>query len=552
MNYQKHHRTRAKQQEGSILVVCMVLAAVGTLGVTAWISLMDARGHLVEANMMALERRTIRANGKALAYHAIYQKHLQDKNPYTSNSEYTIAGDLGQCMIMPYATAPLSEVANTHMSKNGGSPFRSFSTDLEIRTFADAASIKGTQFQSWNFQLRSYHPTLGGELLSFFPPNPAADANPLVSGSLHVKGRAVFWDAVTNDFGAGLRANEYLLPNRIGNSTTFQTVAGANTLPLNYPLPVQTSGLSGADGKLNIFDPSVDNSHNDYLHRADQIIDAETSVPVIAAPGPLTTAPTSNDAALETQIQSQSPATLVKALIPYYPLSSRVLNTVTRKNNPAFTGAQLRQVFSSHTPIPHDALANLMAVRGAQYEQDMETLNIQNSTVYLSAGNGNVWVFLNQAGLPHLYIKAPQNLYLIGQDTTARENAAASLPPRSIIVARDSSNVAFSRAVLRHVNKRRIILGIATKAEASPQAAPATLQLTSSSPFPTWCMLVENKGIPLNYDLSAVSGATIRGGIRTDSRMRVIGGTLTLERETNYSGLENDSVRTAWVEAYRN
>ena len=557
MNHLSHNTSRAGQQKGSILVICMVMAAVGTLGVTAWISLMDARGHLVEANMLALERRTVRENSKALAYYAIYYSHLHDKVPYTSNSEYAIAddlvADLGQCMVMPYNTAPLTETTNANQVKNGASPSRAFSTDVEVRLFKDVAAMKGSEYEAWNFQLRSYHPNLGGELLTFYPPAVPASGNPLVSGSLHVKGRAVFWDAVAKDFKGGLRANEYVLPNRIGGTATFPTVSGTNTLPLNYPIPKATTGLSAGggwyDGTMEVFESST-NTHNSYFDKMTGKVVLDGSVATTAGPGPATRADTANDAALEAQILSQDPSTLVTSLVPYYPLSSRVLKAVALKNNPAFTGSQFRQVFEEHLPIPNDALSTLMANHGALLEPDMEALNVKNNTVYTSAGNGNVWVFLNQAALPDLYIRAPRNVYLVGQTTTGDEAAAASLPPKTIILARKDGDAEFATAALKNANRRRIILGL-TMEGTSPQTTPANFQFAGSVPFPKWSMLLETRGIPANFNLSSVSGATIRGGIRTDSELNITGGTLTLEQETDYTNLDTNTTRHAWVEAYK-
>lgn len=556
MNHPSHHTNRAKQQEGSILVICMVMATIGTLGVTAWISLMDARGHLVEANMAALERRTVRENSKALAYYAIYNNHLHDKTASGSYSEYTIddtVDDLGQCIVMPYTTAPLTETSNSRQAKNGASPSRAFSTDVEVRLFKDVAAMKGSEYESWEFQLRSYHPNLGGELLTFYPPAVPASGNPLVSGSLHVKGRAVFWDAVKKDFGAGLRANEYVLPNRIGGTTTLPTVAGTNTLPLNYPIPHTTTGLSTGggwyDGTMDYFESST-NTHNSYYDKMGSKVVLDGSVVSTAGPGPATRADTGYDAALETQIQTEDPSTLVNSLVPYYPLSSRVLTAVVQKNNPAFTGSQFRQVFEQHLPIPNDALSTLMATHGTLMESDMETLNVKNNTLYTSDGNGNIWVYLNQAGLPDLYIQASNTVQLVGQSNATDEGSAASLPPSSIIIARHDGDADFSTASFRHANRRRIILGLTMEGSA-PQTTPATFRFAGSVPFPKWSMLLETRGIPASFNLSPVSGATIRGGIRTNSELNITGGTLTLEQETDYSNLDTNSTRHAWIEAYR-
>ncbi len=86
-------------QRGSILVVCMVLCALGTIGVAAWISLLDARGHQVEANMESLKRRNVYENSKALAYRAIYANHLHASSGLATARTYTLPHSLGSATV---------------------------------------------------------------------------------------------------------------------------------------------------------------------------------------------------------------------------------------------------------------------------------------------------------------------------------------------------------------------------------------------------------------------------------------------------------------------
>ena len=70
----------------------MVLAALGTLGVAAWISLMTARGNQIEANYETMKRRATIQSGKALARDAFYSNHLHSSTALASDAVYTIPG----------------------------------------------------------------------------------------------------------------------------------------------------------------------------------------------------------------------------------------------------------------------------------------------------------------------------------------------------------------------------------------------------------------------------------------------------------------------------
>lgn len=64
--------------------------------------------------------------------------------------------------------------------------------------------------------------------------------------------------------------------------------------------------------------------------------------------------------------------------------------------------------------------------------------------------------------------------------------------------------------------------------------------------------MVDLQNTGLAFDASGVAGSKIIGGIRTNHRVSVTGGAVTLERELNGDSLMNLLSRDAWIEASRN
>lgn len=544
-------KTRTRER-GSILVVCMVLCALGTIGVAAWLALLDARSNQVESNMAALKRRTVYANSKALAYRAIYANHLHSSAALGSDATYTLPDSLGEATIRAYAAAPLEDATSIRFSKIGVTPFRTYTTDVVV----DLSD--GIGKQAWDFQLRSYNPILGGDLLVMNTPTDPGTGDTLIAGNLNVQGRAVFWDAVQKDFQGGIQANEFHLPNNIKGATTFENPGGTAVLPLNYPIPYQTTGVtaSGAAylGELDVAE-STPNAHNDYASRFVATGNAQTMsgfTGLSIGPGPDTIADGPNDATIEAQISSQSPDALMTALPAFYPLSSRVLNAVADKNNPAFSSAQLLQIYSDQIPVPDDALAYLTSIHRAKISPQGRALHEANGTAAYSDGDGLIFIVLESPVLPHLILSRAHEITLIGQSDATAATTAEALDPRGIVINNTGTD---SIHVLNfeEQNRRRLILSVATEANASPPlfGYDAEVAFSGSTPFPRWDLIWDLQNTGVMIDTSAVAGVTIVGGIRANRRIDVLSGQVTLTRQYNFDGLENLLSRNAWIEAYK-
>ncbi|MDF1862463.1 MAG: hypothetical protein P1U87_19760 [Verrucomicrobiales bacterium] len=566
--FQSGEYRKRSSQRGSILVICMVLAALGTIGVAAWVSLLDARGHQVEASYEGMKRRATLRSSKALARDALYANHLHTGSGLASDVTYTIPGNpsalspgdtvqytdesVASVTIKTYAPVPLQNASTTRTTKNGISPIRSYTTDIDVVLNDNVGN------QTASFQLRSYNPVLGGDLLTMHPAYQPDTFNTLIAGNLRVNGRAVFWDAAAKDFKGGLRADEYIVPNDVAGTHSFLNTLDNSVLPLNYPIPKQTTGFAGSNpsyqGELDLVD-SATNGHNDYATRwaaAGLVKTMSGFNPSVVGPGPATAPDGADDATLESEITAKTTDELMASLPFSYPLSSRLLRAVADKSSPsAFTADQLYTIFSNHFPIPNDALSYLTITHELKISPRAEELHTNNQTAAHSDGIGKVEIFLNRPSLPHLILESAEEIIVHGQAGAIAASAAASMSPVGIAINNTGSDSVHT-IDFRGQNKRRIVFAVSTEQNPTPPTYgyDAKIAFTGPDPFPEWHMVLELQNTGALIGAAAVNTATIVGGIRGSRPINVYDGTLILNQQFNVEGYETLLSRNAWVEAY--
>ncbi len=537
-----------RHERGSVLVICMVLAALGTLGIAAWFSLLDARSHQAEAGFEALERRVAARNSRALAFRAIYASVLPADAGVDSDTVYELPDGKGRATLRTNPAVVLrNDTAGPH-SQNGVTPLHSASTSLGVDLWNGTAEIRR------DFRLRNQHPALGGDLLTLHAPVAPADSAPLVSGTLRVKGRAVFYDAVVRDLNSGLRADEYLLPDDIAGTTTLSNVAGAAVLPLSIPHYRRTTGTT-ADGpayrgEIELLSAAL-NPQNAYESRISVGVFQELTgdIPMSASLGPPTLPAAPEDATLLSFIQSNPPSLVVAELSQYDSLSSDILAAALHKDNPALTKNQILGIFDVQSGLPDDALTRLMTLLeesdlGTPFDTAMTELNRKNGARFNANGNGLVQIFLDRPEITQIVAKHITRLRLFGQSDSIAAAAAESLPPLLVVVDnRDGTTL--EQIDFLHENRRPLILLIASSATA-PVVASAVFQ--GQSPFPDWRGILELQNTGVAFDLSVVAGASLVGGIRGNHRLSVSGGTLTLELDHHGTVLAPLLSRDAWIE----
>lgn len=567
------HPSHRRHQKGSILVLCAVLAALGTLGVLAWASLIDARGHQVEASYDALKRRATLQSSKELARDAFYTNHLHPNSGVPADVTYTIPGNqtfseantvyivepVASATIRNFAPVPLTNATATRTTKSGVGPLHSFTTDVVVEVSDNETTYPVA------FQLRANHPVLGGELLSVYPPVEPTTGTPLVLGNLRVNGRAVFWDAAYKDFQGGVRADEFILPNDTVEATTYlQDTAGNAVLPSNYPIPVQTTGFAGGApaylGELDIVH-STSNQHNTY----DALIRSTGTFRPIAGSAPaaigsgldsINTNVGLRDQELIQKIDyavagNPQGAGVATSIQNYSPSMSSVVLIHAINNPTAFATGELFAVLDANVPLANDTLTAIAAsaVTALTLAEKLDLFEKSGVWVW-SDGDGAVTVNLYLASVQHLLLSDVSKLTLAGPADAADAATLASQPPLAFTVNNTGSTL-LERVDFVEQSRRRFVLAISHE---TPPVAPGNymtlMNFSAAAPFRSWHTILDLQNTSASFDTSSINTATLVGGIRTNHKLEVAAGDLVLEQQFDTAGLEALMPRNAWVETY--
>lgn len=262
---------------GSVLVVALVVVGVATAGVLAAVSIITYRGDLAETEFRGLERRVKFNNSRALAKLAIYENFLADNNTSTGNSTFVLPDPNDANIIWAEATIPpisipaLSYNSSVRSHPTGAAPLRAFSLDLGAAAIPSVILSDGVSGQPLQFQLKSYNPVLGGDLLSVHPTSQVTAEPVRMEGEIHINGRAVFWPSrYRPELNPDIRADEWVLPSTDGPLVNLLDTQENPVLPSNYPFYPQTTGQNSFgtpyDNQLEIVDNGV-SQINGYFAR---------------------------------------------------------------------------------------------------------------------------------------------------------------------------------------------------------------------------------------------------------------------------------------------
>lgn len=573
--------------QASVLVVALVISAIGTIGVLATVSIIGARAHHADASLDGLTNRIVLSNSKALAREVIYRNYLGSGTLLNAEQEFKWDGwavaRIGEIDDSPLAFA---DAARTHPT--GAAPSRAFSKDVSVK-LSDSKTEHVLQYQ-----MRSYNPALGGDLLSIHPTMETADEAVKIFGDLDVKGRAVFWEAIYHqNTTSTVRSEALVMPAAVKkiiqehpDGTAITTPAGQlpptnlptlvmenpddeDIKPLNFIEFSQTMGPSSGGsygGHLDIVDNGA-TGVNSYFTRLNSLGGAVTIAGGAGDTDGLgvdTVPPKVNDATLINLIDTEpNEATVVGQLAASSPLSSAVMMAALNRV-PAISDAYLLPLLNSQAPLPDDVMIMLGDPTTSVVESTRNTLLKNTGFSYLCDGKGTVTVNLESIYLPNLNLADVTRINLEGQYDGTSADAAKLLQPRAIAI-KNPENVFLSHVNLKGLtNQRRIALAISQTGVLDgldlidTQGANSTLgtyqtqfDFVGASPFAQWKLILETEGVSQNWDISGLSTATLVGGIRADHSIRINSGTLILDQETDTEFIESLVSRNAWIETYK-
>ncbi|MCB1076410.1 MAG: hypothetical protein KDM64_01170 [Verrucomicrobiae bacterium] len=545
MKHHTAHRSR-RQERGSILVICMVMAGVGAIGAAAFFSLVQAKSQESLERETAMTRRTRLANSRAVAKDALLRVHLGSPTaPAGGSQTITLPGGWGEAVIASHSTAPLAASTSMRLNKTGTTPSQAFTEDISI-TLSD-----GDSTLTYQAQAKSYSPGLGSDLLVVQRPTGTGTGLTQFTGNLLVKGRAVFSNGSYSTSTSALKADRVMLANHTTPKLSLLSTDGSAIIPENGTLPATTSGLVNSEptfnGQANLIG-NPDSPINDYVDYVQN--NGGTSLtansPYVTTEG-LSTIPAGvNDTTLIgiiSALVSPLPNTLATTLRPYRPLSSQVLTALIAQSTAA-DATVLTSILVENTPLPSDVLqqiANGTAPLNATQAMYVFQSNPVGAAV---TSTGTAYFDLDSSALNHIAINGGvTSLILQGQeDTTAYTNAAALNP--LVIAINETGATALSSISIVGQNNRPLILALR---KTGNFAAP-TVTFSGTPAFPNWRSLFELEGVAINVSTSGVSAATLVGGIRTDRSINVTAGTLTLSPETSVTALQGIAARDAWLE----
>ncbi len=521
----------------------MVLAGLGTIGVAAWAILLDARTHEAEYSQTALDRRIRLGNSLALGREVLYQKYLHADRGPTSLEEYELPQDWGRVTIDEWDSPVLGYSASTRVNKIGAVPFRGFSQDVEVGV------DDGSKLHEFTYQLKSYSPLLGGDLLYVNKNAEVPDEYLEVNGDINVEGRALLWAGDYKSSTMTARTNAALTARDDLPKLTFLDTSESAILPSNFPFVAQTSGAVGGasdmTGLLNVVD-NTDTPSNSYFAKIVDYgghVEFDASTSGGAGEGDDTNPATSDEGTIASIIASANYT--VDNLVPYSPISSDNLAAVLA--DPSLSNAEKFAIATANQPIPDDLYDDI--INSTDLSEPQKLALLEGAGYYVYSNLGQVTVNLDSPSLPHMILRNVTSIKFVGQPDPASAALLEDEEPR-IIALKNDPGVNLTSIEFQDLNSRRIIF--AAENEGFASSGSATVTFTGTSPFPDWHMLLELRGIGTKWDTSAVGLVRFYGGIRTDQLINVTSGELFLRKETETDTLENMASRAAWIETVRN
>lgn len=537
-------KTQRPDQRGSTLILALTLCGLGTLGVVATASIIQARGMEAERASDYTARWTRLQNSKALARQVIYKKFTTSDNGPTGIESYTLPDGWGEISVQSFSGAAMTSTS-TRSNKTGAVPFESFTQDVEV------GMGDGTYLDEYEIQIKSGNPMLGGDLLVVQKSNQTDGGAPEVTGDFRIKGRALL-NAVETSIGNDTIQSDGFLARADGSvKPVVKTSDGAASVPLNFSYVTRTSsefsaGSAAFDGRVSVID-NAETPHNSYLNKiiaTGLTVEFDGDVPYAKGLGPDTRLSGPSDGLLIGLLTGLPQWGLIRdALNAEVPVSSDVLRAVIAANPPSGT---LKDILEANAPLPGDILG---LIDGSTILSQNEKDEILESSPIIarSDGGGNV-IILPTSDIPaHIKVQNASSVIFQGESDPAKLSAAEALNAVIVVIQQKASDSnQLSLIEFQEENSRRLVVAV-------EQETPNELAVpfTGSTAFPEWRMLMELESAPVTMNVGAVSSVKITGGIRTDKKLGGTGGTVTLVRETDPGNLSTLASRDAWLEEFR-
>jgi len=243
-----------------MLVALMVMSVV-TVGVAAWITIINGRTMYTEAVETGMLRRVAHENSKALAEEYMYQK-IATEGSGAATTATLDSGASGKFVVPASTGNPFDSVVQP-----GGINRFGLSDGQGYAKYLDADLGDSTDTVSRSFQLRSRSPIFSGDLVTLHRPTLTVGTSSF-RGNIRVNGRTVIWrpDYLNQGNSSNrFRSKEYTVMSSNYGGMTIKDLSGDRIRPSNYPFTPVTTGKTaggslGFDGQLS----TVNNTTSTY------------------------------------------------------------------------------------------------------------------------------------------------------------------------------------------------------------------------------------------------------------------------------------------------
>ncbi|MEZ5301618.1 MAG: hypothetical protein R3F11_13350 [Verrucomicrobiales bacterium] len=229
--------SRFKSVRGSVLIIAIMICALGTIGMAAWISIINARGRYVEQQETVVHARLSEQNGRTLArQYMMVRTAVESSGSGQTLTLYDAGGaSWGSAVIPSWSGSALTTTAQSlAVNRFGPANGRGYELPLSV-TVNDTLTDRVTYFSA-----KSRSPILSGHSIVCQAPN----NSPGISGKIEATGNILVWAPNTQGGTTAITAQNYTYP-LTNTSLTFRNAAGAFA-PTNFPFTPITSGKASS------------------------------------------------------------------------------------------------------------------------------------------------------------------------------------------------------------------------------------------------------------------------------------------------------------------
>lgn len=223
---------------GSAILFALIVMAIGSVALAAWINLLANRVLYAEQLSAGVDRRITLQNSRALATQYLLQNVLPLS--YSTPLSASVADNWGAFSAAgPAGGNPLTPLESVDQPA-GSNPFSpgsdgGYTVDIPV-TLSD-----GVNDTNWTFQTRSRSPMFAYDLFTSQRPTLNAGGDPGVSVGLHANESSRIWNSATY----GLTVDRFQTPALPLPGLSLLNGGGSTVLVSNFPFSPVTSGNVG-------------------------------------------------------------------------------------------------------------------------------------------------------------------------------------------------------------------------------------------------------------------------------------------------------------------